>query len=218
MGKTRGEVVIERDNQLWVLHLRGSGADREAALSELRALLLSGLRKMWAGRECADDALLEDAVQNTLVQILRKLETYQGKARFLTWATTVAVHAVVTEMRRRRWADVSLEAMVRPADFDRDQADQSLSPGVQAARSEVLGLLNRLIREALTERQRTVLLSELNGIPLEEIARRLGTNRNSVYKLAHDARRSLKAKLESSGYVSDEIAELWANPQGGKFQ
>ncbi|MBX9787814.1 MAG: sigma-70 family RNA polymerase sigma factor [Pirellulales bacterium] len=207
-----------RDNHDWVRDLGGNGSEREAALSDLRTQLLDRLRRAWAGNPCADDALLEDAVQNSLIQILSKLGSYLGRARFMTWATTIAVHAVVTEMRRRRWSDVTLESAIGPNGSQYAPTDLSLSPAVQSARGEVLGLLNSLIRDELTERQRIVLLAELQGMPLEEIARRLGTNRNAIYKLAHDARRSLKAKLKAKGYVADEIADLWTNPQGGRTQ
>ena len=61
----------------------------------------------------------------------------------------------------------------------------------------------------MTEKQRTVIRAELSGHPLEEIARKLGTNRNAVYKLAHDARRSLKSRLEAAGYAAADLAETW---------
>ncbi len=71
-------------------------------------------------------------------------------------------------------------------------------------RRSVFSALARLIRSViesdLTSRQRDVLFCELNGMPQEEIARQLGTNRNNVYKLFHDARKALKRALEARGY------------------
>ena len=49
-----------------------------------------------------------------------------------------------------------------------------------------------IIRSELTEKQRTALLAELKGMPQDEIAKHLGSNRNALYKLTHDARRRLK--------------------------
>ena len=65
-----------------------------------------------------------------------------------------------------------------------------------------------VIERELTEKQRTALLAELKGMPLEEIGRRLGSNRNAVYKLTHDARKRLKKHLEAAGYSA---ADLQAN-------
>ena len=190
-------------------------AAQEAALSCLRGRLLAGLRASRVGRECRDDGLLEDAAQNALVLVLARLTTFRGDARFLTWSTTIAVHAAVTEARRRRWADVSLDVAASPSS-PADPAGASLSAEDCSARAELLARLEGFIRDALTDKQRAVIRAELGGLPLEEIARRLGTNRNAVYKLAHDARRSLKARLEAAGYDAADVAELWAAPPGAK--
>lgn len=205
--------MIERDDESWLRELGGSDPARSSALSDLRARLLANVRAAWAGRSgCADDALIEDAVQNALVQILNKLASFAGTARFLSWATTVAVHAVITEMRRRRWEDVSLEDAVRSTGSPIDSADGTVPPESRAARGELLALLDRLIRDELTDRQREAILAELNGLPLEEIGRRMGVSRNAIYKLTHDARRRLKASLEAAGYFADDLATLWADP------
>lgn len=209
--------MTERDNDTWVRDLAHPGAVQEEALSLLRGRLLAGLLGSRVGRECRDAGLLEDAAQNALVLVLAKLTTFRGDARFLTWATTIAVHAAVTEARRRRWSDVSLDAAASPS-APADPAEASLSAETRSARTELLARLDGSIRDALTDKQRAVIRAELSGMPLEEIARRLGTSRNAVYKLAHDARRSLKARLEAAGYEAADVAELWATPPGANSQ
>jgi len=62
-----------------------------------------------------------------------------------------------------------------------------------------------VIGSELTEKQRTVLLAELGGMPQAEIGRRLGSNRNAIYKLTHDARKRLKRGLEGAGYGAQDI-------------
>ena len=63
----------------------------------------------------------------------------------------------------------------------------------------------RIIAMDLTEKQRTALLAEFKGMPQEEIGRRMGSNRNAVYKLTHDARKRLKQGLESAGYSATDL-------------
>jgi RNA polymerase sigma-70 factor (ECF subfamily) len=65
--------------------------------------------------------------------------------------------------------------------------------------------MHRVIRDGLTERQRAVLLAELRGMPQDEIARQLGSNRNALYKLTHDARKRLKQGLEQAGFTAEDI-------------
>src|SRR5262249_34019534 len=66
-------------------------------------------------------------------------------------------------------------------------------------------LLREVIEHDLTEKQRQVLSAELSGVPHAEIATRLGMNRNALYKLGHDARRRVKARLEAAGVAGWDI-------------
>jgi RNA polymerase sigma-70 factor (ECF subfamily) len=62
-----------------------------------------------------------------------------------------------------------------------------------------------LIREELTDKQRMAMQAVLRGMPLQEVARRMDTNRNALYKLLHDARRRLQHEMLQEGLSADEI-------------
>jgi len=42
-------------------------------------------------------------------------------------------------------------------------------------------------------------------MPLEEVARRMDTNRNALYKLLYDARKRLQRALADEGLSPDEV-------------
>ena len=66
--------------------------------------------------------------------------------------------------------------------------------------------LQRVISEKLTEKQREALIAtRIHGMPMEEVARRMGTNRNALYKLLHDARLRLKTGLEEGGLSPEDV-------------
>ena len=48
-------------------------------------------------------------------------------------------------------------------------------------------------------------------MPQEEIGRRIGSNRNAVYKLLHDARKKLKSALERAGYTVDHVRSAFSD-------
>lgn len=195
-----------RDNATWLMHLRSDGPDQQAALSDLRESLLRGLRRALSERSAVDESFLEDAVQDSLLRILDRLDQFEGRSRFLTWATAIAIHVAMSDLRRKRWQDVSLDDVVADTDFAPERAvDADPGPDVQWERNAVHQTLYELIENQLTERQRTALLAELKGMPQDEIARHLGSNRNAVYKLTHDARRKLRSGLEAAGYTAEEI-------------
>lgn len=202
---------MTRDNETWLRHLIGNGPDQQAALSDLRAVLLRGLRRGLHSDSRIDDSFLEDVVQDSLLRVLDRLDQFQGRSQFVTWATSVAIRVAVTELRRRRWKDVSLEALLADADFTPDRTvDGALGPAARWQQSALIDKLYDVIHRELTEKQRTVLLAELKGMPLEDIARHIGSNRNAVYKLTYDARKSLKRGLEAAGYVAADFHTAFA--------
>lgn len=202
---------MDRDNATWLRHLASNGADQQTALTDLRALLLRGLRGALSHWPPADETFLEDAVQDALLRILDRLPQFEGRSRFLTWATAIAIRIALSELRRRRWQDVSLDAVMADTDFiPETTTDDDPGPDAEWERKAILDKMYDLIRNALTEKQRAALLAELKGLPQEQIARRLGSNRNTVYKLTHDARKRLKRGLEAAGYQAADIQSAFA--------
>ena len=206
--------MAERTNDEWLADLRGPGRDQ--ALDDLRTLLVRGLRYAMADRPSVTEADLEDFVQEALVKILDALDSFRGESRFTTWAQKIAVRVAFTELRRRRWADVSLHDLVsRYEDEDLTPAvltDPAASPEQRTTQQMMLEMVQRLIAEELTERQRQALTAAMiGGMPLDELARRMGTNRNALYKLIHDARQRLKARMmEEALSVEDVLAAFEA--------
>jgi RNA polymerase sigma-70 factor (ECF subfamily) len=199
--------MIERTNQEWLAALRGP--ERDEALADLRALLVRGLGYALAGRPGVDDSALEDFVQDALLKILAGLDSFRGESRFTTWAQKIAVRVALTELRRHRWRDVSLDEMTGSPDVDfipDTLADPSAGPEQQAIQRMLLDTLRRIIATELTDRQRQALVAaRIHGMPLEEVARRMGTNRNALYKLVHDARQRLKKRMMAEGLSPQEV-------------
>jgi len=75
-----------------------------------------------------------------------------------------------------------------------------------------MDMVQRMMMEELTDRQRQALLAVMvNGMPLEEVARRMGTNRNALYKLLHDARQRMQQRLHAQGLSVHELMATLAN-------
>jgi RNA polymerase sigma-70 factor (ECF subfamily) len=160
--------------------------------------LLRGLRGTLANRATAAGPVLEDAVQKSLVRILQRLPQFQGRSHFLTWATAIAIHSAMSELWRRR-KDIALDEVMANTGFRPERAvDRDPGPSEQLQRGAMVATLHRLIRTDLTEKQQAALLAELGGMPQDQITRRLGSNRNAVYKLTHDARKRLNGARRPS--------------------
>jgi RNA polymerase sigma-70 factor, ECF subfamily len=203
--------IMDRNNETWLAHLGGTGPDQQAALSDLRDALLRGLRRALSHRAGGGGEFLEDVVQDSLLRVLDRLPQFEGRSRFLTWAMSIAIHVAISELRRRRWKDVSLDEVTAGRDLAPERAiAEGPGPSAQSEREAILAAMHEVIRTGLTEKQRSALLAELHGMSQDEIARHLGSNRNAIYKLTHDARRRLKQGLESAGFTADDIRTAFA--------
>src|SRR5262249_5371764 len=101
-------LVVESEID-WLKALRAT--DNSAAVSDLRAILLNGLRVGLRGRTDVSDAQLEDFAHESLLRVLKRLDQFKGQSKFTTWAYAIAINTAFAELRRKRWQDVSLEAL-----------------------------------------------------------------------------------------------------------
>jgi RNA polymerase sigma-70 factor (ECF subfamily) len=195
----------ERINEDWLADLRGPNPD--AALADLYDLLVRGLRAAFGGYGGGVEADFGDFAQEALIKITGNLDSFRGESRFTTWAQKIAMNIALTELKRSRWRDVSLQDLLaRHEGADRGPADNQLSPEQLTYQNMVLGELRRIIDEELTDRQREAVVAVLlEGMPLSEVAKRMGTNQNALYKLLHDARRKLKSEMEAAGLPPQEV-------------
>lgn len=197
--------VTERPNESWLASLRGGGPEADRAHRELCDLVRRGLRKTLSKRGPIDDATLDDLTQVAVVRVVEKLDTFRGASKFSTWVFSVAIRAAYSELRRAAWQHVSL------GDFELDgqpgeaYADDSEDAETGMQRKRVLQILERAIREELSDRQRQGILAELAGLPIAAIEAKMDSNRNAVYKLLHDARMKLKNALLAAGVTERDV-------------
>jgi RNA polymerase sigma-70 factor (ECF subfamily) len=197
--------VRDRTNEQWLAELRGPNPGK--ALADLYDLLVRGLKAALGSYGGGVETNFGDFAQEALIKITSNLDSFRGESRFTTWAQKIAMNVALTELKRRRWRDVSLQDLFAQREAaDRGPADTQLTPEELALQSMVLGELRRIIDEELTERQREAVVAVLlEGMPISEVAKRMDTNQNALYKLLHDARRKLKRQMEAASLSPQEV-------------
>ncbi len=219
------DFMSERTNQDWLDDLTGPPAVQEAALQELRERLQRGIF-YYLSRERSDlthlstqdiTQMAEDLAQDAVLRVLENLNSFRGDSRFTTWATKIAVRVAISDLRRARYKDFRLDDLTAddellPAGIMTASApqDTSLTPENVAERADVMTKIDEALKAALTDRQYQALDAVvLRGIPLDVVADKMGTNRNALYKLVHDARRKLRAYLETQGLSVEYMLDLF---------
>src|SRR5262249_21561770 len=147
--------------------LRGAAGENSAAVSALRESLLNGLRIALSDRRDVGEAQLEDFAQEALLRIMDRLDQVEGRGRVTKWAHAIAINTAFTELRRKRWQDVSLETLLEEgAQLGEPEVMPDEALGGDEERSRLIAALRRAIRERLTDKQRAGIVGELREMPI----------------------------------------------------
>ncbi len=214
----------QRTNEEWLHDLRSEGPEQQEAINDLRQYLLRAILYFFSQnpgdlRGLARDEIEQvgqDLAQDALLTILKHLDEFRGESKFTTWAYRFAINMSLVEARRQRWKNVSLDNMLSNAELPDVQFEDenAANPELQARRQEIWSAVRDVIDHDLTPRQREILTAiALEDVPMDVVTQRLGTNRNAVYKMLHDARSKLRKSLEERGFSVSEIMDAFQTGQ-----
>lgn len=206
-------------NQEWLSALGGeSGEAQSEVLQELFDYLLRAVLVYLSMRrdELADwspgnvHGLAEDLAQDALLEIRHSLDTFKGDSKFTTWAYRFVINRAASELRRQRYRNVSLDQLQdeQPAVFQSMLAEMEEGAEIEtiADRRRYLALLRKIIGEELSDNQRAAIIGvHWQGLSMDEAAAALGLTRNALYKLMHDARKRIKARLRAYHLTESDI-------------
>ena len=190
---------------------------KDSALADLRQILISGLRRGLLSQVNTSapefETQAEDFVQEALLKILANLDSFAGRSRFTTWAHKIAVSVALTELRRKRWQDSSLDGILETESGDYTPsfvADPAPRPEGATVQADMLRRVNNIITNELTEKQRTALTASIiQELPTAQVAKMMNMKPNAVYKLLHDARVRLKKQLQKEGLSVAEVISVF---------
>ena len=206
-------IAVDPQSREWLESLKSSGARRDDAVARLHAILVRAARFEIARRrpglphlrgDDLDD-IANEAADDALMSVLRRLDDFRGASRFTTWAYKFALLETAVKLRKRAWQ--GRELPLEPESWTLF-ASTGLQPDAAAEQGAVLAALQEAINDVLTPHQRRVLIAlALNGVPIDVLADRLNTNRNALYKTLHDARRKLRKHLDEQQLSPDAWLE-----------
>ncbi|MBV8517869.1 MAG: RNA polymerase sigma factor [Acidobacteria bacterium] len=148
------------------------------------------------------DDEVEDVMQQAYLNAYQHLGQFQGRARFSTWLTRIAVNEALARLRRRGQHEDAGEpdAMIRLV--DESQPD----PERQTVTSELRDVLEREVA-ALPDAFRLVLiLRDVEGLSTAEAAATLEISEDNVKTRLHRARTLLRDNLyRRAGVTLDSL-------------
>lgn len=209
--------MSKRTNEQWLHDLQSTGPSHDDAVMDLQAILVSGLRRGLLAQVNTSapefETQAEDFAQEAVLKILDNLDSFAGRSKFTTWAHKIGLSVALTELRRKRWQDRSLDGLMDDAQGDFTPslaADPAPAPESSLERAEALVTIQQMIDGELTEKQRTALVaSAVDGLTTNELAHQLEMKPNAIYKLLHDARVQLKKSLAREGLTPNDILTVF---------
>ncbi|NEW06062.1 sigma-70 family RNA polymerase sigma factor [Paenibacillus sp. SYP-B3998] len=147
------------------------------------------------------EVMAEDLCNETFYKAYRSLHSFREiEASFSTWLYTIARNTVLSELRKNKSVQVSLEqsGLTPHASYD-------AMPEQAMLRNEKVSMVRNAIN-SLPEKQRSALiLREYDQMDYQEIANILGQTVSSVKSLLFRARASVKLQLDP--YFNESIFE-----------
>ncbi len=155
-------------------------------LAELSTMLEKyALRAVKRSSSRGDTTFAKDIVQEVLLAIHAKRHTYEPSQRFLPWVFGIARHKLVDWQRKHFFEFKSFDFEFDLSEFPADEV-----PSDPQMLQSLLG--------QLSSNQRTVLeLTKIQGLSIEEAAKKTGLSEANVKVLAHRGILTLRKIVEA---------------------
>ncbi|MGW1162227.1 RNA polymerase sigma factor [Streptomyces sp. NPDC002513] len=166
----------------------GDGVALDTLLHEIRPEVL---RRCGRFLPCREDA--EEAAQDVLLQVARKITTFQGRSRFSTW-----LYTVVANCSRQKYRELKRRAVEQPGAIDATQhVDPRSTSVIAGSRIDLLEALERLEREH-PQLVAPLVYRDICQLEYAEVAERLGVPLGTLKSRLHEARRQVRPWLSGT--------------------
>lgn len=165
-----------------------------ASMGRLAALVWDRLYP-FVFRTTLNHHVAEDVLQETLLSLLRGVDSLRDPARFWPWMYRIAWSKIQDTHRQRRLQS-SAEGPLRQAKHAHRGSDEADSILDAQVRAETLAQVAKAVGRLSREHQDVVRLRYYEQLPYSDIASLTQTSPQKVRVQFHRAKQSLKAHLE----------------------
>ncbi len=151
----------------------------------------------FARRKVRDEALAEDAVQDTLMAALQGLDKFQGQSALKTWLIGILNHKI-QDTFRREGRYVGMTSDWDDEDFNPEDNlidDHAEDPSAEVARGRMLIQLDHEIDRLPPTLRDVFVLQALEDMPTEEVCEKLNISEANCWVRLHRARKRLSDRV-----------------------
>ena len=195
--------VTSEEMDLLVRAIAGDTVAFENLVIPHRDSILRIVQRILRNREDA-----EDAVQAAFLHALRHISSFQGRSRFSSWLTRIAINAALMRLRTSRGnRETSIDEMAQGDEFHRklDLADRRPNPEQRCAEKEIRAVFDKAIGQLSSDHVRVLNMRFKEEMSIDEVARILKVPTGTVKARLHRARvalsRHVRSKIASRPHV-----------------
>lgn len=142
-----------------------------------------------------DEAEAEDVMQDAYVRAYQNLASFEGRAKFVTWLTRIAVHEALTRSRRRlRFPSLDITDESN-GEVMKSATSMNRTPEQEAYDHELRAVLEKAVLSLSEEHRLVFMLRDVEGMSTEETAVSLNLTEENVKVRLHRARGRLRKRL-----------------------
>jgi len=168
---------------------------RRATPEEVFALVYSQVRKLAGSRD------VDDIAQAAAEQAIRALPGFEGRSQLSTWTYRISY---LTIRKHDRWYRRWLRRFTLTLDGDLpEEASLAAASDEQLEAGERLGRLQSALAKLSTKRRTVILLHDVDGLSIDEIALIVEAAPVAVRSRLRDARKTLSEALRDDPYFGD---------------
>ncbi|MEO8794694.1 MAG: sigma-70 family RNA polymerase sigma factor [Daejeonella sp.] len=145
----------------------------------------------------------EEIAQDCFVKAYRSLNNFQQTSKFTTWLYTIVYTTAMTFLRKKRVATIDIDDEESHVQLENHISDFNADTVEHKSKMQYV---NQAISQLLPDDASIITLFYQGEQSLEEIAKVLGMEANTVKVKLHRARHRLKEKIE--GLLHHEVKEL----------
>jgi len=184
----------KKDSELVLLAQKG---DRDAFTELVRRYegkVYALAYRIMGNREDASDVL-----QDTFIQVFKKIKDFEGKSSFSTWLYRIAMNMCLMRKRKEKKAQIySLDASLTTdegEELKRQLIDWSRDPLATIENEELKNRLEQAISELPEQYRTVVLLRDVDGLSIKDVSEILKISVPNVKSRLHRGRLFLRNKL-----------------------
>ncbi len=138
----------------------------------------------------------EDALQETFITMVNKIQDYQGRSSLYTWLYRIATNTALMRLRKRKTWDISIDESTMHEEVHNntilpfpDRPDQNLD------KKEMKTIIDESVQKLPPDYRSVFILRDIENVPIKEASEILGISTENVKTRLRRARIALRNEI-----------------------